>query len=59
MVDLTEIFKEIDELNKRRLDLRKVIASVQEICDHTWICDGHDSHKNHYKCTKCRKTDSY
>ncbi len=30
--------------------------AVEKECDHEWVNDGRDSHKNWYKCIKCDKS---
>ena len=45
---LMETVKEIDT----------ALKSLRKLCDHNWIDDGHDSHKDHYKCSICKETKS-
>jgi len=35
--------------------MRKAIEALRAQCDHTWKGDGHYSHFNFQKCTKCNK----
>ena len=52
----------IEEQNKLHLALQKVtiaIKSLQELCEHDWKDEGHDSHKDHYICKICGKTSSW
>ena len=35
--------------------IRKAIEAFQEVCDHKFEPDGHDSHYNWEKCTVCGK----
>jgi len=60
------IKKLITSLNTKKAELlnesnkvQGAINALQNICDHDWNCVGHDSHKDHYTCTICGKTDSY
>jgi len=51
----------LSQRTKLRWELKKVdtaINALQEICEHEWISDGHDSHKDHYICSICKKTES-
>jgi len=38
---------------------RTAIKSFQEICKHDMKYDGHDSHKNYYKCSICGYENDY
>lgn len=31
----------------------KAIEVLQDVCDHKWASDGHDSRHNYKKCTEC------
>lgn len=48
--------KKIKQKEVQKLDI--AIRSLQELCDHDWVGDGHDSHKNHYRCSICGDTES-
>ena len=46
-----EIGIKLEDVYKKRQNL---LNNCQE---HSWIPDGHDSHKFYYKCTKCGASD--
>jgi len=39
--------------------IEKAIESLQDICEHDWKNNGHDSHKDHYICEICNLEDSW
>ncbi len=53
------LFQKRKELNAESLKIDNAIKALQDICDHDYVSDGHDSHKSHYKCKMCRYTDSW
>lgn len=44
-----ELVHHDQEAEKRR----KAIRALQDVCEHEWVDDGHDSHNNYKRCTKC------
>lgn len=49
--NLTEIREK--NINKQK-EIEEEIEKIQKKCKkHNWIDDGHDSHYNYYKCSKC------
>ena len=40
-------------------NLKKDIKTIQTNCNHDWVYEGHDSHKDHYKCSKCDALESW
>ena len=44
--------------NVELMKINKAIEALRDLCDHDWQNDGHDSHKDHYKCSICEKTES-
>ncbi len=44
--------------NVELMKVNKAIKALQNLCDHDWVSDGQDSHKDHYKCDICEKTES-
>ena len=50
-----KLYQKEKELSEQLAKVRKAIQSLQVICDHKWIDDGHDSHHNYEKCTICSK----
>lgn len=47
------------ELSVKLNNVDDAIRSLQAICDHDYINDGHDSHKDHYKCKNCSHETSW
>lgn len=39
--------------------VNKAISALQDICEHDYKGDGHDSHKDHYICKICSRKDSW
>lgn len=55
---------ERDKITDRLTKIDKAIKSFQNVCTHknnkgesTMIYEGHDSHKNYYKCSICEFED--
>lgn len=44
-----EIAKHQSEIDKRKA----AIKALQDLCTHTMVSDGNDSHYNYYKCSIC------
>ena len=38
---------------KTQKKIDKEITEIQDACSHNMEYDGHDSHNDYYKCTKC------
>jgi hypothetical protein len=45
----TEMLSHEAEVKKRR----DAIRALQEVCDHDFVPDGHDSHHEYKRCTRC------
>jgi len=63
---ITKLKNERTELKARISKINNAIDAMQEICTHKYEdgksafeCIGNDSHKNHYECQICGKTDHY
>jgi transposase-like protein len=62
-----ELKKSIDLLNPQIGEAKSILRSLESaksnlrsVCKHPhWEYEGHDSHKNHYKCKVCGASDSY
>ena len=50
---VVELEIDIKESCKTRDKIEKEIKKIQDICSHNWEYEGHDSHNDYYKCTKC------
>jgi hypothetical protein len=50
------LIKERNSLLDRATKIENAIKSFQEICNHDWKPNGHDSHKDFEKCDICCKT---
>lgn len=53
------LFEKRDKQHKEVQKIDIAIRALQAICDHDLVDDGHDSHKDHYKCSICRHTESW
>ena len=42
---------------KKARKFTDAIKALQDVCKHDWKDNGYDSHKDHYKCSKCGLTD--
>ncbi|WP_346237747.1 hypothetical protein ABDK00_001555 [Niabella insulamsoli] len=40
-------------LQERINKLNTAIQALQEVCDHNYLYQGHDSHYEYYECTDC------
>lgn len=47
------------ELSEKLTNVNTAIRALQDICEHDWKNDGHDSHKDHFICKICSRTDSW
>ena len=56
---LDKLHRNGEDLRKRLGHISKAIRCLQELCDHEWKNTGYDSHKDHYECSICGKTDSW
>lgn len=63
---ITKLEKERTVLQIRIDKINDAICAMQDVCTHKYEdgrdafdCIGNDSHKDHYKCSICGKTDSY
>jgi len=48
-----------EKLQQKLQKISKTVKALQDICDHEWKNIGHDSHKDHYECNICSKTDCW
>jgi hypothetical protein len=51
MIDDLEYHKA--ELIEARAKTDEAIRALQEICEHKFVADGHDSHNSYEKCKYC------
>jgi hypothetical protein len=56
---MDELFTKREKIHAEATKVDKAIKALQDICEHDLANDGHDSHKDHYKCTICRYTESW
>lgn len=56
---LSKLRERLEEGTTEMTKLRKAIEAMQNVCEHDWVDNGRDSHKDHYVCTICGKTDMY
>lgn len=42
-------------LIERLTKLDDAIRALQDVCEHDWKYDGHNSHEDYYVCNKCGK----
>lgn len=63
---INKLEKERTDLQTRIYKINNAINAMQKVCTHKYEdgrCAfdyiGNDSHKDHYKCSLCGKTDSY
>jgi len=56
-VDMTKLFERKDTLDKELKKVDAAIKALQEVCEHDWQPNGHDSHKDWFVCKHCRKDD--
>lgn len=57
MISIQEIKKERDLTAARLVKLDAAIKAFQEVCNHEWEPNGHDSHHNWEKCKLCGRED--
>lgn len=54
---MKETFKKLEKGYKDASEecrkFREAIEALQEVCEHDYKDDGHDSHKDYYKCAIC------
>jgi len=53
------LHEERKKLHEKLAKVNKAIKALQDLCDHDFVEDGHDSHKTHYKCSICSKEESW
>jgi len=53
------LHKERKKLYKQAAAIDKAIRALQDLCEHDWKEDGHDSHKTHHICKICSKQESW
>jgi|CXWK01.1.fsa_nt_gi acetylglutamate kinase len=56
---IKNLFKDKETFEKKIEKIDEAIEALQELCEHKWISDGHDSHKNYKKCSICGLEDWY
>lgn len=56
-IDIQSLAKLRDEAGAKSRELYAELRKAQEVCSHTWVDDGRDSHYDWRKCTKCGETD--
>jgi hypothetical protein len=58
---MQEVFQTLSKKREHlRGELRKVekaIEAIQAVCEHNMKYEGHDSHKDYYRCTICECED--
>jgi hypothetical protein len=52
---IAELLKKKEEIGKQYDNVRLAISTLQEICEHEYVEDGHTSHETYYICKKCNK----
>jgi hypothetical protein len=55
---IEKLFSQEKELMDRLANVRVAIQALQKLCEHVWVYNGHDSHYNHYVCSKCGEEDN-
>jgi len=55
--EIEKLLAEKKVLLERVKNIESAIEAFQKVCTHKMICEGHDSHKNYYKCTICGHED--
>lgn len=53
MISIEDLRKEQKTLEERLTKINTAIRAFQEVCNHVWEDDGHDSHYNWEKCKIC------
>ena len=53
---MDSLFEKREVLYKEVKKIDQAISTLQEICEHDYIGDGHDSHRDHFKCKICKDT---
>ena len=56
---IDQLEKELKSLNEERNKVISAINSLQALCEHKFVVIGHDSHKDHYKCSICGLTEEW
>lgn len=56
-LDINELSKKRDKLLKEADKLDRAIKALQDVCEHDWVDDGHDSHHNYGKCKICGRVE--
>ena len=56
---IKKLVKERAKLTNRIQKIATAIKALQDICEHDYVEDGHDSHKDHYICKICFHKDSW
>jgi hypothetical protein len=56
---IAELEAEEVGLCKRLNLIRDAKRAIQKLCTHSMVSVGHDSHKEHYECTKCHETEEW
>lgn len=55
-LDIASLRTEETRLEDRLKTVREAIRQLQELCDHKFERDGHDSHYDYERCKICGKT---
>jgi hypothetical protein len=53
-MDLKMLIDERNRLEKQLKTIDKCIENLQEICDHSWVRLGNDSHHDYEQCNLCK-----
>jgi hypothetical protein len=54
---MIELVKAVKAAEEKTAKLRVALKAVQEVCEHQWFDDGHDSHHSYQRCAKCDVTE--
>jgi len=50
---IEKLYMQLEAYHDKAFKVRKAIEAMQELCEHEYIDNGHDSHKDHYCCAIC------
>lgn len=50
---IKKLNNELMHLDQQAEKRRKAIRALQDVCEHEWASDGHDSHHSYKTCLVC------